>query len=62
MTKAAEAAGTIGTRVPFFLERRVARLTVPAVEEMDPAEYASYAFGWRSKKVMLRNLRVRGEE
>lgn len=62
MTKAAEAAGTLGTRVPFFLERRVARLTVRAVEEMDPAEYASYAFVWRSKKVMLRNLRVRGEE
>lgn len=59
MTKAAEAAGTLGTRVPFFLERRVARLTVRAVEEMDPAEYA---FGWRSKKIMLRNLRVRGEE
>ena len=33
-------------------------LTPEGVETMDDEIYAAYAFGWRPKEVMLRNLRV----
>lgn len=62
MTAAALRAKTIETRVPYFREGRILRLTPEAVARMSEEEYASYAFGWRKKEVMLRNLCLRKEE
>ena len=55
-------ARTVEARVPYFREGRILRLTPEAVARMSEEEYASYAFGWRKKEVMLRNLCLRKEE
>lgn len=57
-TKRAIQAGTIDTPIPYFRENRLSLLRADAVEEMDASAYAAYAFGWRPKEVMLRNLRA----
>ena len=57
-TQRAIQAHTIDTPVPYFRENRLSLLRADAVEEMDASAYAAYAFGWRPKEVMLRNLRA----
>ena len=57
-TRRAIRAGTIDTPIPYFKENRLLTLTPEGVETMDDEIYAAYAFGWRPKEVMLRNLRV----
>lgn len=57
-TARAIAAGTIDTAIPYFKEHRLLTLTPDMVEKMDEAAYAVYAFGWRRKEVMLRNLHL----
>lgn len=49
------------TRIPYFLEGRLGILTEEKTIAMPEEEYASYAFGWRKKEIMLRNLRLRKE-
>lgn len=58
-TKRAIAEKSIDTPIPYFRENRLSRLTVQDVETMDEDAYAAYAFGWRRKETMLRNLRLR---
>jgi hypothetical protein len=58
-TKRAIAEKSIDTPIPYFRENRLSRLTVQDVEAMDEGTYAAYAFGWRRKEIMLRNLRLR---
>lgn len=53
------AAGTLDTAIPYFRENRLSVLTAETIEAMDAAAYAAYAFGWRPKEVLLRNLRLR---
>ncbi len=50
---------SIDTPIPYFRENRLSRLTDGDVETMDEDTYASYAFGWRRKETILRNLRLR---
>ena len=52
-------AGTIESRIPFFREGRIGILTEQQIRAMTEEEYRAYAFGWRKKDVMLRNLRLR---
>lgn len=59
-TAAARAANTLETEIPYFREKRMRRLTVEKVHAMPEEEYVSFAFGWRKKDVMLRNLTLRG--
>ena len=49
------------TPIPYFLEGRLGILTEEKTTAMPEEEYASYAFGWRKKEIMLRNLRLRKE-
>ena len=59
-TAAARAAGTIATRIPAFADR-LGILTAADVAAMTEAEWRAYAFGWRKKEVMLRNLALKGD-
>lgn len=61
-TAAARAAGRMETEIPYFRAHRIGVLTEEMLDEMSDEEYASYAFGWRKKEVMRRNLRLRKEE
>ena len=61
-TKRAAQAGTIDTPIPYFRENRLSKLTPEAVQSMDEKAYAAYAFGWRPKETMLRNLRIMEEK
>lgn len=60
-TARAMAAGTLDTAIPYFRENRLSVLTAETIEAMDATAYAAYAFGWRPKEVLLRNLRLREE-
>jgi len=59
-TAAARAAGTLDGAVPYFREARITHLTADAVRAMPDEEYQSYAFGWRRKEIMIRNLEIQG--
>lgn len=61
-TKRAIQAHTIDTPIPYFRENRLSVLTADAVEAMDNDTYAAYAFGWRPKEIMLRNLHAMEDE
>ncbi len=61
-TYAARKAGTLYTRIPYFTEHVLGRITPADVERMTEEEYASYAFGWRKKEVLIRNLTLREEK
>lgn len=50
------------TQIPYFRESRLGILTEERLDDMSSEEYASYAFGWRKKEVMVRNLRLKKEE
>ena len=58
-TKRAREAGTLDTPIPYFRENRLGKLTVRDLETMSDETYSAYAFGWRRKEIMLRNLRLR---
>lgn len=49
------------TEIPYFRKERILRLTEDAISAMPEEEYTSYAFGWRKKEIMLRNLRLKEE-
>ena len=46
------------TNIPYFRENRLLMLTEEQLDRMSDEEYRSYAFGWRKKEVMARNLRL----
>ena len=46
------------TKIPYFRESRLGILTEERLDGMSGEEYACYAFGWRKKEVMARNLRL----
>ncbi len=54
------------TAIPEFLVRRITELTVSEVEPLSNREFkeafGDYAFSWRGKNVILRNLRVLEDE
>lgn len=58
-TARAMTAGTLDTTIPYFTNERLSILTPDQAATMDDAAYTAYAFGWRRKEVMLRNLRLR---
>jgi len=61
-TAAAIRAGTVETEIPYFKGHVLAKITPEAVAAMPEEEYGSYAFGWRKKDVLIRNLILREEE
>lgn len=61
-TQRATQAHTIDTPIPYFRENRLSTLTPDTVEAMDNDTYTAYAFGWRPKETMLRNLHVMEEK
>lgn len=46
------------TNIHYFRENRLLMLTEEQLDRMSDEEYRSYAFGWRKKEVMARNLRL----
>jgi len=56
VTRAAKAAGTLYSTVPFFEEQAIAHLTADRLNAMSDATLATRAYGWRGRAVILRNL------
>ena len=46
------------TEIPYFTEQVLESLTPDTVREMTEEQYRSYAFGWRPREVLLRNLAI----
>lgn len=55
-TKSARERGTLYTPIPYFGEHVLGGVTPADIERMTDEEYRSYAFGWRKKDVLIRNL------
>lgn len=61
-THTARMAGTIYTAIPYFRNHVLGKITPADVSAMSADEYRSYAFGWRKKEVLIRNLTLREDE
>ena len=61
-TTAAAERDTLETEIPYFRARVLGRLTPEDIVQMPEDEYGSYAFGWRKKDVLIRNLTLREED
>ena len=46
------------TQIEYFKENQILELTTELVEQMSDEEFASRAFSWRGKAVVLRNLKM----
>ena len=44
------------TPIPFFHTQRISHLTLERLDAMDKATFRSYAFAWRGRSVIRRNL------
>lgn len=62
VTRAAKAAGTLYTTIPFFKEGTISSLTKTDLEEMSEEAFAARAYAWRGKQVILRNLSLKEEK
>ena len=51
--------GTIYTHIPYFLEDCIYALSYEAIEKMPKDTFKKYAFAWRGRQVLLRNLKIR---
>ncbi len=51
--------GTIYTHIPYFLEDCIYALSYEAIEKMPKELFRQYAFAWRGRAVLLRNLRLK---
>ncbi len=58
-TKMARERGTLLSEIPYFREEILTRVTADDIAAMSAETYKSYAFGWRPKEVLLRNLTLR---
>ncbi len=56
VTLAAKKAGTLYSKIPFFSENAIPRLTAEAVLGMSDEDFAARAYSWRGREVILRNL------
>jgi epoxyqueuosine reductase QueG len=57
-TKNAKKRGTLYTPLTFFEEETLPTLSAKTVFQMDTAAFASRAYSWRGREVILRNLSV----
>lgn len=58
VTRAARAAGTLYTEIPFFKEQAIPHLTAAAVRAMSDQAFSERAYAWRGRDVILRNLEL----
>ncbi len=58
VTRAARAAGTLYSRIPYFNEQAIPHLTAAAIREMSDEEFSARAYSWRGRAVILRNLEI----
>ncbi len=61
-TTRARAAGTLETKIPYFWDHTLSRLTVSDLEKMPEEEYKRYPFGWRPKETIIRNLTLQEDK
>ena len=58
VTQAAKKAGTLYSKIPFFHEQAIPRLTYDRIAAMSEEDFAARAYSWRGRAVILRNLRL----
>ena len=46
------------TKIPFFLQKRIPKLTKGIINDMSDKDFSDRAYSWRGKKTILRNLEV----
>lgn len=56
VTKQAKKSGSIYTAIPFFKDTAIPHLSANMVRAMSDDEFASRAYSWRGREVILRNL------
>ncbi len=56
VTLAAKKAGTLYSKIPYFNEDAIPHLTADAVRAMSDEAFATRAYSWRGRAVILRNL------
>lgn len=57
-TRRAIERNTIGTPIPFFQTDLLPHLTYRQIRDMSDADFASRAYAWRGREVILRNLEI----
>ena len=55
-TKAAKAAGTLYSPIPYFRKETIPVLTLDILDHMDDETFAGRAYAWRTRKTIRRNL------
>jgi epoxyqueuosine reductase QueG len=58
VTKQAKKSGSIYTTIPFFKDNAIPHLTADTIRAMSEEEFASRAYSWRGREVVLRNLEL----
>ncbi len=61
-TKEAERRGTIMTPIRFFYEDSLACMTEKLLSSMSDEAFRRYAFSWRGREVLLRNIKILEEK
>ena len=57
-TERAKKNGTIYTTIPYFREECIYSLSTALIETMPKERFRQYAFAWRGRQVLLRNLKL----
>ena len=58
VTARAKRAGTLYTTIPFFTDSALPHLSAELVRNMSDEEFATRAYSWRGRAVILRNLEL----
>jgi epoxyqueuosine reductase QueG len=58
VTARAKKAGTLYTTIPFFTDSALPHLSAELVQNMPDEEFATRAYSWRGRAVILRNLEL----
>ncbi len=48
--------GIFETKIPFFLEKRISKLTKEIINNMSDEDFSARAYSWRGRNTILRNL------
>lgn len=60
-TEAARRAGTLYTRIPYFLEDLLPAPDLSAIDSMSDEDFARRAYAWRGRNTIKRNVKIKEE-
>lgn len=60
-TQNAKRAGTLYTKIPYFLEQLLPCPDLTAIDGMSDADFAARAYAWRGREVIRRNIQSKEE-